>query len=172
MWNAGAYSQQFGNFINQKITLSRKENYPYTNTMLCVNKVWVAPAENPMAQPKMKNKGGDTMFYDASLVLTYGNISNSGTSKLNATKDGKTVEFAKRTKVACDKNHVTGIATKGTVVMTTHGFIKDDPKEIEKYKKLHKNEWLNVLGAEDFELIEDNSEWNEDNKNIPILGEE
>ena len=34
MWNAGAMSQQFGNFINQRFPLSRKENAPYTNTMV------------------------------------------------------------------------------------------------------------------------------------------
>ncbi len=32
MWNAGAMSQQFGNFINQRFPLSRKENSPYTNS--------------------------------------------------------------------------------------------------------------------------------------------
>jgi hypothetical protein len=172
MWNAGAYSQQFGNFINQKITLSRKENYPYVNTMVCINKIWVAPAENPMAQAKMKNKGGDTMFYDASLVLTYGNVSNSGTSKLNATKNGKTVEFAKRTKISCDKNHITGVTTKGTAIMTPHGFIDDDSKAIDAYKKSHKSEWINRLGDSDFDLIEDKSEWDEDYKNIPLVGDE
>ena len=40
------------------------------------------------------DKGGDTMFFDASLVVTFGNITNSGTSKIKATKDGKDVEFA------------------------------------------------------------------------------
>lgn len=160
-WNAGAYSQQFGNFVNQKITLSRKENQPYTNTLVCVNKVWVAKAETAMSQPKMKNKGGDTFFYDASLVLTFGNITNSGTSKHKATKDGKDVEFAKRTKVSCDKNHVTGITTKGTTTMTVHGFINDDPKAIDVYKKEHRKEWLKILGSDDFDIVEDASEWSE-----------
>ena len=31
-WNAGAMSTQFGNNLNQKILLSRKENSPYTNS--------------------------------------------------------------------------------------------------------------------------------------------
>jgi hypothetical protein len=38
-WNAGAMSTQFANGVNQKITLSRKINNPYTNTLICVNKV-------------------------------------------------------------------------------------------------------------------------------------
>lgn len=169
-WNAGAYSQQFGNFINQRITLSRKENQPYTNTIVAVNKIWVSPAETKFSQPKMRNKGGDTMFYDSSLVLTFGNITNSGVSKIKATKNKKEVEFAGRTKVSCDKNHVTGITTKSTIIMTLHGFIEDDPKAIEKYKKLHSNEWSEILGQEgEIEVVVDNSEWEEDLKAVPII---
>ena len=165
-WNAGAMSQQFGNFINQKIILSRKSNTPYTNTMVVVNKIWVSPAETPMSQPRMRNKGGDTMFFDSSFIVTFGNITNSGTSKLKATKNGKDVEFAKRTRIMCDKNHVTGVTTKGTTVITVHGFIDDDPKAIDQYKKEHKDEWLTILGAGDFEIKEDLSEWDESRNGI------
>ena len=154
-WNAGAMSTQFGNFLNQKIILSRKENQPYTNTLVAVNKVWVAKPNSPMEQPKMKNKGGDTMFFDSSLVVTFGNISNSGTSKIKATKDGKDVEFAKRTKISADKNHVTGVQTKGTVTMTVHGFIADDKSAIDAYKKEHSKEWLSILGTDSFDIVEE-----------------
>jgi hypothetical protein len=170
-WNAGAMSTQFGNFVNQRFTLSRKENSPYTNTFLAVNKIWVAKAENAMAQPKMKNKGGETMWLDSSLIITFGNISNNGTSKIKATNKGKEVEFAKRTKIACDKNHVTGIQTKGTAVMTVHGFIADDKSVIDAYKKTHSKEWASVLGAGEYETIEDNSEW-EETKQIMSIDEE
>jgi hypothetical protein len=167
-WNAGAMSQQFGNFINQKIVLSRKENQPYTNTFVAVNKVWVAKPNSPMEQPKMKNKGGDTMFFDASLVVTFGNISNSGTSKIKATKDGKDVEFAKRTKISVDKNHVTGVQTKGTVTMTVHGFIADDKKAIDLYKKEHSKDWLQILGSADFDVVEED-EMEENFKEINLV---
>jgi hypothetical protein len=167
-WNAGAMSQQFGNFINQKVILSRKENQPYTNTLVAVNKVWVAKPNSPMEQPKMKNKGGDTMFFDSSLVVTFGNISNSGTSKIKATKDGKDVEFAKRTKISVDKNHVTGVQTKGTVTMTVHGFIADDKKAIDVYKKEHSKDWLSILGSTDFEVIEED-EMQENFKEINLV---
>jgi hypothetical protein len=161
MWNAGAIATQFGNFINQKIVLSRKEEMPYTNTFLIVNKTGVAPAEGPMARPRMTNKGGDTFFYDASLVLTFGNITNSGTSKIKAVKDKKEVEFAIRTKISCDKNHVNGITTKGTIVSTVHGFIEDTPNDITKYKKKHSEEWFDILGKGETQIKEDNSDWDE-----------
>ena len=164
-WNAGAMSQQFGNFINQQVVLSRKENMPYTNTFVAVNKIWVAKPSTPMEQPKMKNKGGDTMFFDSSLVITFGNVTNSGTNKIKATKNGKDVEFAKRTKISCDKNHITGVTSRGSVIMTVHGFIDDDKKAVDEYKKAHSAEWLQVLGTKDFDIVEE-TEMGEDIRDI------
>ena len=154
-WIAGAMSTQFSNGVNQKILLSRKESYPYTNTLVCVNKVWTAKAETPMSQPKMMNKGGMAMWYDATFIITFGNVSNAGTNKIKATKNGKDVEFAKRTKIQVEKNHVNGISSKGTIIMTTHGFIDDDKKAIDEYKKLHSAEWLEKLGTSDFDIVEE-----------------
>ena len=171
MWNAGAMATQFGNFINQRFPMSRKENQPYTNTLVGVNKVGVQPPESPMSKARMTNKGGNAMFWDASIVLTFGNVTNSGTSKIKATKNGKEIEFAKRTKVACDKNHVNGITSKSTITVTVHGFIPDDKKDIDAYKKEHSSEWVSILGEGNFETIEDNSEWDE-SKNIALLAVE
>ncbi len=170
MWNAGAMSQQFGNFINQRFPLSRKENSTYTNSMVAINKIWVAPAETIMSQPKMKMKNGETMFLDASIVLTFGNVTNSGTSKIKATKNGKEVEFAVRTKVACDKNHVTGLQTKSTVIATIHGFINES--DINDYKKKYANEWVGILGSVEVDLIEDTSEWEESKEAITLIEED
>lgn len=164
-WNALAMAQQFGNFVNQKIVLSRKESQPYTNTLVLVNKIWVDKPMVPMEQPKMKNRGGNTMFSDSSLVVTFGNITNSGTSKIKATKDGKDVEFAKRTKVSCDKNHITGMQTKGTVIATVHGFILEE--EIPDYKKEHAHEWSEILGGTDF-IVEETKMEEENIKDIPV----
>jgi hypothetical protein len=154
-WNAGAMSVQFGNFINQRILLSRKANSPYTNTLVAINKVWTMKPESPMGQPKLSNKGGMAMWYDASVVYTFGNITNPGTSKIKAIKSGKQVEFAKRTNIQVEKNHISGVTTRGRVVMTQHGFIDDTPKAIEKYKNDHKDRWLSLLGSTDFDLIEE-----------------
>jgi len=155
-WNAGAMSTQFGNNVNQRITLSRKESSPYTNTLVCINKVWTAKAETPMSQPKLMNKGGFAMWFDATFVVTFGNVSNAGTSKIKAIKDGKQVEFAKRTKIQIDKNHINGITTRGNIIMTPHGFINDSEKEIKSYKDAHAKEWSAILGGMDFDIVEEN----------------
>jgi len=170
MWNAGAIATQFGNFINQQIVMSRKESSKYTNTLFIVNKVGVAPALTPMSQPRMTNKGGDTFYYDVSLCLTFGNVTNAGTSKISATKDKKKVEFALRTKIACDKNHINGITTTGTIISTVHGFIDDKPSAIDKYKKEHSQEWVDILGAGTYGIDIDESEW-EEKKDISELFE-
>lgn len=157
-WNAGAMSTQFGNGVNQKIVMSRKESSPYTNTLVCINKVWTQKPESPMGQPKLMNKGGFAMWYDATFVMTFGNITNAGTSKIKAIKGGQQVEFAKRTNIQIDKNHINGITTRGKIIMTPHGFIADDEKDLKKYKDAHSDEWSRILGGGDFDVIEERDE--------------
>ena len=154
-WNAGAMSTQFGNSVNQRITLSRKESSPFTNTLVCINKVWTAKAESPMGKPKLMNKGGFAMWFDSTFVVTFGNIMSAGTSKIKAIKDGKQVEFAKRVNVQIDKNHINGVTTRGRIVMTPHGFINDDEKELKEYKSSHAEEWSAILGGTDFDVVEE-----------------
>jgi hypothetical protein len=154
-WNAGAMSTQFGNSVNQRITLSRKESSPYTNTLVCINKVWTLKAESPMGRPKLMNKGGYAMWFDSTFVVTFGNVMSAGTSKIKAIKDGKQVEFAKRVNVQIDKNHINGVTTRGKIVMTPHGFVKDDDKALKAYKDDHAEEWAKILGGGDFVIAEE-----------------
>ena len=154
-WNAGAMSTQFGNSVNQRITLSRKESSVHTNTLVCINKVWTAKAESPMGKPKLMNKGGFAMWFDSTFVVTFGNISNAGTSKIKAIKEGKQVEFAKRVNLQIDKNHINGMTTRGKIIMTPHGFINDDEKELKDYKSSHAEEWSKILGGTDFDVVEE-----------------
>lgn len=158
-WNAGAMSTQFGNHINQKILLSRKESYPYINSMVAVNKVWTMKPESPVGSPKLMNKGGMAMWYDSSIVVTFGNITNPGTSKIRAVSKGKQVEFAKRTNVQIEKNHISGITTKGKIAMTQHGFIHATDEAINNYKKQHKDTWVALLGSKDFTIEEEDQSY-------------
>jgi hypothetical protein len=49
----------------------------------------------------------------------------------------------------------------GTIISTVHGFIKDDPNAVKKYKDEHSNEWADILGQGTYSVQEDNSEWDE-----------
>jgi hypothetical protein len=171
MWNAGAMATQFGNFINQQFPLSRKEKYPYTNTFFVIQKTGVQPALTPMSQPRMTNKGGNAMYWDAAIVITFGNVTNSGTSKINVQHKGKKVEFSKRTKIAIDKIHADcGIATASTVIVTPHGFIPDTPEAVKEYKKTYAHEWFEeVTDVDSLQITEDTSEWNESQSISPML---
>jgi len=160
-WNAGAMSTQFGNNVNQRIVLSRKESYPYINTLVCINKVWTAKAESPMGKPKLMNKGGFAMWFDAAFVVTFGNISNAGTSKIKAIKSGKQVEFAKRVNIQIDKNHINGVTTRGKIVMTPHGFILDNEKSLKKYKDDNSETWAAILGGGDFNIVEEDDQYDD-----------
>ena len=160
-WNAGAMSTQFGNSVKQRITLSRKESSEFTNTLVCINKVWTAKAESPMGKPKLMNKGGFAMWFDSTFVVTFGNISNAGTSKIKAIKDGKQVEFAKRVNLQIDKNHINGVTTRGKIVMTPHGFINDNDKELKEYKNENAQAWKDILGGADFTIVEEEQAYND-----------
>ena len=154
-WTAAAMSRNFGNYIDQKIMTSRKTNRQYTNTFIVVNKIWVDKPASYGALPTVKSKGGNALYSDAVLVILFGNVTNSGTSKIKAQKNGKDVEFAKRTKVAIEKNHVNGVTSSARIIITPHGFILDEKKYIDRYKKEHANEWISILGMADFDLFEE-----------------
>ena len=140
-WNAGAMSTQFGNSVNQRITLSRKESSPYTNTLVCINKVWTLKAESPMGRPKLMNKGGYAMWFDSTFVVTFGNVMSAGTSKIKAIK--------------IDKNHINGVTTRGKIVITPHGFIDDSDKALKIYKEEQSEAWKKILGGGDFIIAEE-----------------
>lgn len=166
-WNAAAMAQSFGNWVNQRIILSRKIGQIYTNSLVVVNKTWTAKASNPMAQPRMMNRGGNAMKWDATCMITFGNVADSGTSKLTANKSKRTIEWGKRVKVQLDKMHIGDEGSSGKVIMTKHGFILDEPKYHEAYKKKHSKNWLSILGATDeseivYDEVEDDGEVDED----------
>jgi hypothetical protein len=159
-WAAASYSRNFSNFITQRITLSRKASSPYTNSLIVVNKVWVDKPATYGALPVMKNKGGNALYSDSSIVITFGGVTTASVSKIKAVKDKKEVEFGKRVRVQVEKNHINGITTTTKVIATPHGFIKETPGAIDKYKKEHRHEWLNVLGDGEISVIE---EYEDDN---------
>ncbi len=39
--------------------------------------------------------------------------------------------------------------------MTVHGFIADDKKAIDAYKKEHSKDWLSILGTDSFDIVEE-----------------
>ena len=156
MHNAGVLADVIGMGLNDRITGSRTVDSKFTNTLIVVNQPWVkVDMKNVMSQPKIKAKGGESVYLNATLVFLFGNQQDAGISKLDAQKQGRKISYATRTKVSVIKNHINGLGyIDGKIIATPHGFIKDDPDEIKKYKTEHSDYWDMILGAGDYNLVE------------------
>ena len=154
MHNASALSDRIGQGIHSRISKSKKEEYPYYNTMIIVNQPWVELPDNPFGQPEIKPKGGEAIWLASSLVFLFGNQKKAGISHLEATKNGRKVSYATRTKISILKNHVNGIAYKdGKIIAVPQGFISDTKEELEKYKKEYSEYWNLILGGGDGDIV-------------------
>ena len=142
-WDAGAMERSVvkGGVV-RAINASRKADYKFTNTLIAVNKIWLAKPSNPMGQPKMRPKGGVALLYASTCAIQLGNVANAGTSKVNFVSKGKTVEIGKIVNVQLEKWHTnhdeTGAGiSKGKVIMVRggEGFIENTDKGIKGHKE-------------------------------------
>jgi hypothetical protein len=148
MHNASALADRIGLGISGRIAKSKKEDYPYENSLVVVNQPWVDLPDNPFGQPEIKAKGGEALWLASSLVFLFGNQKKSGISHIMATKDKRKVSFGVRTKISVLKNHVNGLGYKdGKILAVPHGYIEDTVGSIEQYKKEYSNFWKDKLGG-------------------------
>lgn len=128
MWNAGAMGA-FQAIVNFKIPSSRSIDSEYTNTMICVQKIWL----DSMNGTVIKHKGGEFMFFNSRIIVHLGGILTHGTKKLTAKALNQDFQYGTEAKIRCEKNHVTGIERNGTIASTPHGYV--NPDELDEYKK-------------------------------------
>jgi len=139
--NASTLADKIGMGLNQRITGSRKSESEYTNTLVVVNQPWVELPDNPFGQPKIKAKGGESIWLNSSLVFLFGNQKNAGITKISITKDTRKTRLATWTKVSIMKNHINGLGFEdGKIIITAHGFMAGKDKtekdnSIAEYKK-------------------------------------
>lgn len=158
--NASALSDKIGMGISARIAKSKKEDYPYYNTLVIVNQPWVDLPDNPFGQPEIKAKGGEAVWLASSLVFLFGNQKKSSINHIDATKNGRKVIYAIRTKISVLKNHINGLSYKdGKIIAVPQGFIDDTKESLEQYKKDYSNYWEEILGkGGDIEFSESESE--------------
>jgi hypothetical protein len=158
MHNASALADKIGMGIHSRISKSKKEDYPYYNTMVVVNQPWVDLPDNPFGQPEIKAKGGEALWLASSLVFLFGNQKKAGINHITATKNGRTISYAIRTKVSIIKNHVNGLGYKdGKIIAVPQGYISDTKEALEQYKKQYSNYWNAILSGTG-EILIDESE--------------
>jgi hypothetical protein len=147
MHSAKVLADKIGMGIHSRISKSKKEDYPYYNTLVILNQPWVELPDNPFGQPEIRAKGGTAVWLASSLVFLFGNQKKAGISHIDATKNGRKVSFAIRTKVSILKNHVNGLGYKdGKIIAVPHGYIADTKDALEKYKKEYSDYWTIKLG--------------------------
>ena len=133
MHDARVLADKIGRGIHSRISKSKKEDYPYINTMSVIVQPWVQLPDSPFGQATIQPKGGQALFLSSSLVFLFGNQKSSGVNHITATKNGRTISYAVRTKVSILKNHVTGIAFKdGKIIAVPQGYIADTKEALDK----------------------------------------
>jgi hypothetical protein len=89
--------------------------------------------DNPFGQPEIKAKGGEALWLASALVFLFGNQKKAGINHITATKNGRTVSYAIRTKISILKNHVNGLGYKdGKIIAVHNGYIPDTKEALEK----------------------------------------
>jgi len=156
MANASVLADTIGMGIHSRITKSKKEDYPYYNTLIIVNQPWVdVDMTSPMSQPEIKSKGGEAIWLASSLVFLFGKQKKAGINHIDATKNGRKVSFAIRTRISILKNHVNGLGYKdGKIIAVHNGYISDTKESIDRYKKEYADYWATKMGGNDFSLEE------------------
>jgi hypothetical protein len=163
MHNASALSDKIGMGLHSRIANSKKEDFPYYNTMIIVNQPWVDLPDSPFGQPEIKGKGGEAVWLASALVFLFGNQKKSGINHITATKNGRSISFAIRTKISVLKNHVNGLGYKdGKIIATPQGYIEDTKEAIEKYKKEYSQYWNGILSGDGEITFSDTTEEGDD----------
>ena len=168
MWNAGAMATSFKSLANFRIPNSKKINKPYTNTMVCVQKVWFDSMVGGAGA--LRHAGGEALFSASRLIIHFGGIKSHGTSKVVATSKGRELTFGIKVTAGVAKNHLDsdlgGIAFNDEdIISTPHGFIGASKDAIDEYKKNNLKFFRDVLGGDvNIDEIE--------TKYIPIKDEE
>jgi hypothetical protein len=161
MWNAGAYEKSFKGVNNYRIPNSRKVSKTYTNTMACVQKIWLQA--NPVGQPTIKHKGGDAFLYSARLIFHHGGKGTASVKQISAVSKGMEITFGTEAAIETNKNQVGGvlggITVSGKLVSTPHGFIQATKESVDLYKKNNLDYFRSILGSDvnltDIETRED-----------------
>jgi hypothetical protein len=154
--------------IHSRISKTKKDSAPYYATMVVINQPWVELPDGPWGQPQIKAKGGEALWLASSLVFLFGNEKKSGINHITATKNGRTITYAIRTKISILKNHVNGISFKdGKIIAIPQGYIDDTKEALDDYKKKYSKYWNEIIAGDgDLEIrdevIEDPIAYEED----------
>lgn len=146
MYDAGALSQAFNIILNNRIPTSRNVSEPYTNTFICVNKIWNDAMNSMGGVPSIELKGGKSFFYAARLIIHLGGTAKAAVKKLTATVKGETVNYGIISKIKVTKNQLPtpyNLTYESQVACVHCGLW--DADSIDSYKKEHMKRIVGLL---------------------------
>lgn len=146
LWDAGAVSVAFNNILNSRIPSSRRISSPYTNTFVCVNKIWSDNMNAVGGAASIEMKNGKSFLYSCRLWIHVGGIGKASTKKLTATAKGETYNYGIVSKIRVSKNHLPSpynITYTGEIACLHNGIWC--PEDLDKYKKTYAKELISVL---------------------------
>lgn len=135
MWDAGSLSTAFNILLNNRIPTSKKVSSPYTNTVVCVNKVWL-DAMSSMGAPSLSLKGGSSVLYASRLTIQLGGTIKAATKRLTATSKGENYTYGLVTKIKVVKNQLDtpyNLTYEGTFCCVPNGMIPES--KLDEYKR-------------------------------------
>jgi RecA/RadA recombinase len=116
--------------------------------MIFINHSYQKPPSFPGAPTTDVAYGGDGIYYASSLVIKV-----KKSKQLKATKDGIDVTFGIVSKIAVEKNHISGVSNQGDFVIVADDIIANDPTAVKNYKEKAKDSW-GTFTTDDGEILE------------------
>lgn len=148
MFDAGSLSSCFTNILNDRIPSSRRVSEPYTNTFVCVNKIWNDSMNSMGGAASIELKGGKSFYYSARLILHLGGVSKPATKKLNATAKGQTYNYGNVSKMRVTKNQLPtpyNISYEGEFACVHNGLCSVN--DIDDYKKKYMKQLIEKVST-------------------------
>lgn len=133
---------------SHKINDSRKVNSPHFASLLFINHSYQKPPAFPGGPTTDQPYGGDGIYYASSLVIKV-----RKSKQLKATKDGVDVSFGIVSKIAVEKNHISGVSNSGDFVIVADDIIPNEPGAVNEYKAKAKASWGTFV-TDDGEILE------------------
>ena len=146
MFDANILSTAFSTILDNRIPSSRRISEPYTNTFVCVNKIWNDSMNSMGGVPSIELKGGKSFYYRSRLIIHLGGVAKAATKKLSATAKGQAYNYGITSKVKVMKNQLPtpwNITYEGEISCVHCGLWC--PDEIEGYKKTYMKDLLAMI---------------------------
>lgn len=139
---ARVMKEEFQRYLVHRINGTRAESCPYNATLFMVNQGYMSPPNIQMGKRNttIEPYGGDSLVLPSTLIFRMGGVMTRS-AKIDATRNGEKMNYAIKSGILLEKNHITETSAKGTIVCTNHGFVLDDKVALDEYKSKYAPDW-------------------------------